>query len=149
MDDPCGVQTVQVQELLNTLELVHNMHSQFSVGLCYLLFFKQLNMLADLRNKLLDDVLLSIFSSESENLIKEEHGFLDIHVELHGYVLFKVLLAVLLSEWRLQESGETLDIVDLEYLQTSFEAYLNLEEVVLLDRLKISSESLYFLLQLH
>ena len=72
MNDPCGVQIVQVQELLNSLEVVHNMHSQFSVGLCYLLLFKQLNMLADLRNKLLDDVLLSIISRESQNLCEEK-----------------------------------------------------------------------------
>lgn len=73
-------------------------------------------MLANLSNKLLDDVLLIVISSESKNLIKEQHGFLYIHVELHGNVLLQVFLTVLLSECRLQESGETLDIVDLEYL---------------------------------
>ena len=149
MNDPCGVQTVQVQELLDSLELAHNMDSQFFVGSGYLLFFKQLNLLANLRNKLLDDILLGVTSSESQDLIKEEYGFLDIHVELHGDVLFQVFLTVLLRECRVQESGETLDIVDLEYLETSFEADLNLEEVTLLDRIKIIRESLYLLLKLH
>jgi hypothetical protein len=93
--------------------------------------------------------LLCITSSESEDLIEEENGFLDIHVELHGDVLFQVFLTVLLRECRLQESGETLDIVDLEYLETSFETDLNLEEVTLLDRIKIICESLYLLLKLH
>lgn len=149
MNDPCGVQTVQVQELLDSLELAHNMHCEFFVSLCYLLFFQKLNLLANLRNKLLDDVLLGVTSSESENLIEEEYGFLDIHVELHGDVLFQVFLTVLLRECRLQESGETLDIVDLEYLETSFETDLNLEEVTFLDRIKIICESLYLLLKLH
>ena len=142
MNDPCGVQTVQVQELLDSLELAHNMDSQFFVSLGYLLFFKQLNLLANICDKLLDDVLLCVTSSESEDLIEEEYGFLDIHVELHGYVLFQVFLTVLLRECRLQESGETFDIIDLEYLETSFETDLNLEEVTLLDRIKIICESL-------
>ena len=142
MNDPCGVQTVQVQELLDSLELAHNMDSQFFVGLGNLLFFKQLNLLANLRNKLLDDVLLCVTSSESEDLIEEEYGFLDIHVELHGDVLFQIFLTVLFRECRLQESGETFDIIDLEYLETSFETDLNLEEVTLLDRIKIICESL-------
>jgi len=125
------------------------MDSQFFVGLGYLLFFKKLYLLAYLRNKLLDDVLLGVTSSESEDLIEEEYGFFYIHVELHGDVLFQVFLAVLLRECRLQESGETLDIVDLEYLETSFETDLNLEEVTLLHRIKIIRESLYLLLKLH
>ena len=104
MNDPCGVQTVQVQELLDSLELAHNMDSQFFVGLCYLVFFKKLYLLAYLRNKLLDDVLLGVTSSESEYLIQEEYGFLDIHVELHGDVLFQIFLTVLFRERRLQES---------------------------------------------
>ena len=133
MNDSCGVETIQVQELLNRLELVHNMDSQFSVGLCHFLFFKKLDVLPDLRNELLDDVLLRVMSSKSKNLTKEQHGFLDIHVELHGNVLLQVFLTVLLCECRLQESGKTLDIVDLEDLQASFESYLNLKEMILFD----------------
>jgi hypothetical protein len=125
------------------------MDSQFFVSLGYLLFFKKLYLLAYLRNKLLDDVLLGVTSSDSEYLIEEEYGFLDIHVELHGDVLFQIFLTVLFRECRLQESGETLDIVDLEYLETSFETDLNLEEVTLLYRIKIIFESLYLLLKLH